>query len=86
MLRNKKVYTIRKISFNDNGYFLQGVGFKYTYDLYLKPVKSSDLNIFFVKNINENSAASFALKEIICKCICFPHKKGLAIFPILHTM
>ena len=55
-------------------------------DLFLKPLPSSNLNIFKI-NINTFRYCIFPSSKIVCKCVCLPidcSELNFAVFPMLH--
>lgn len=84
MLKTYKVCIIQSVRYIEGTYFLEGLYFSYYDDLYVKPIRSSKLGIFYIKKICTSNAISFKLSDILFKCLLLPHKEGYAAFPLMH--
>lgn len=53
-------------------------------ELFIKPIKSSELDIYVVKNLS-NNFYEYTIKEIEKKIICLHSNNDLIVLPIIHT-
>lgn len=76
---------IKIVNFVDtaSGIFVIGKRFEKYRDLYLEPCKSSDLNIYIVKNLCEQPN-KWHLNDILCKAILvqYKNKNAFVSFPM----
>ena len=54
-------------------------------DFFTRPIKSSDLRIFKVRNLAE-SFSLVKVNESISKCVLMPHKHKLVAVPLIHDL
>lgn len=54
------------------------------HSFYTEPLHSSDLRVFRVSWLHENTAA-VSLKDITCKCILLPYKNDFVVVPLSHS-
>lgn len=86
IIGGNKVVIIKSINFCNNIYVFEALRFQFQSDLYETPLKSSDLNIYYVKKLSNNNILSFNLDDIKFKCMILPYKSGFAVFPINHLL
>ena len=57
-------------------------------DVYYSLMQSSLLNIYLFRYIKKKKLLLKILQKtsLIRKCVCFPEKRGLEIFPLLHKI
>lgn len=79
---NNKIFKINSIFFSEGEYKCIMTPFRYTHNLFIYPVNSSELGIYYVKSYFPSVVAHLA--DISVKCVAFPFKDGYAIFPELH--
>uniref|UniRef100_A0A1Y1KH95 Transposase domain-containing protein n=1 Tax=Photinus pyralis TaxID=7054 RepID=A0A1Y1KH95_PHOPY len=83
---NNQVYVIILI-FNRNGcYHLKIVPYRYQYDMYKVPNRSSELGIIYVERLSVYTEKVITLESIGYKCVKMPHKDGFAVFPLVHLL
>lgn len=82
VLVGKKLFTITSFYTINGKYRCTGKSFRYMHDIYEYPMKSSKLDIYYASG--EGQIENFAVSDIKFKCISFPYKRGLAVFPIVH--
>ncbi|WAR11984.1 hypothetical protein MAR_026164 [Mya arenaria] len=51
---------------------------------YIEPFHSSDLKVFRVSRLHEDTAA-VSLKDITCKCVLLPYKNDFVVVPPIHS-
>jgi len=53
-------------------------------ELFIKPIKSSELDIYVVKNLSSNFH-EFNIEDVKKKMILFPSKNDLIVIPVIHS-
>lgn len=84
LLRSKKICLIQNISISEGIPTFEGLICSYCFDLYINPMPSSKLNIYFCKGFTAKHAVPFSASEIMCKGFLVPHKDGFAFFALNH--
>jgi hypothetical protein len=86
LTQDKKIVKILNIIMNENSdVILICKIFDQKYELFMKPIKSSELDIYVVKNLSENFH-TFNIKDIEKKMILLPSSNNiLIVLPIIHS-